>query len=244
MIDERKGAAVLELENEPSVAAAEVTVIIAAKNEAQNVGWVIDRVKPHVSEVLVVCDRETDPTIAVANAHGADAHVNSYGAGRGKAMRYGVDRARGDILVFMDADGSHNPDDLSAFLEPIQRGDADLVIGSRMKGDSEEFSSNVTERFHLVGNKISSFFTTLVCGAPVSDVHYGMRALTASLARSLNLKEPRMMTELELVIKCFKRKSRIVELPAHELRRRSGKTHIKYVRHVLDGVRCFLKYSW
>lgn len=222
------------------------TVLIAAKDEAEHIGQTIAGVKPYVDEVIIVCDVPGDPTLRAAKEHGARVLVNTYGSHRGRAIQFGVDNVDCDVIVFMDADGSHNPKEIPDLVDPILKGTADLALSSRLKpeGSSEEFSNNWDERLHLLGNRISTWITNRICGSRITDVHYGLRAIKSNIAKELCLEEPRMTTELELFIKCWKKGVRFLELPAYEFRSQNGRSHILILQNVIDCLRCYFKYGW
>ena len=105
-----------------------------------NLPWVLERVKPYYGELIVVDGHSKDRTREIAEAAGARVVLDD-GTGKGGALRVGARAATRDIVVFIDADGSHDPDDIPQMVAPILRGEADLVIGSRMRGGSDELHS-------------------------------------------------------------------------------------------------------
>ena len=107
-----------------------VTVVIPAKDEEGLIGEIVDQVKPYADEVLVVDGHSRDRTAEIATAHGARV-IQDNGQGKGEALRLALARAEGEIVVFIDADGSHDPHDIPKLVAPIRAGESDLVIGSR-----------------------------------------------------------------------------------------------------------------
>ena len=110
-----------------------ISVVIPTKNEESTIGEVIDAVKPYCNEVIVVDGHSTDRTVQIAEQYGVRI-VKDNKKGKGDGIRVGADAVRYDIIVFIDADGSHDPNDIPRLTEPIKRGEADLVIGSRGRG--------------------------------------------------------------------------------------------------------------
>ena len=98
-----------------------VTVVIPAKDEEGLIGEIVDAVKPYADEVLVVDGHSRDRTRDIATAHGARVILDR-GKGKGDALRLSFDEATGDIVVFIDADGSHEPRDIPAMVAPIVAG--------------------------------------------------------------------------------------------------------------------------
>ena len=119
-----------------------VTVVIPAKDEEGLIGEIVDQVKPYADEVLVVDGHSRDRTPDIAAAHGARV-IRDRGHGKGDALRLAMDEATCEIVVFIDADGSHDPHDIPRLVAPIRAGDADLVIGSRGKGEVTSASIHI-----------------------------------------------------------------------------------------------------
>lgn len=220
-----------------------VTVIILAKEEQATVGDVIRTAKNYVDEVIVVCDSSSDPTLSVARECGAKCMQNTLGSGKGRAVRYAIDHVESDILVLMDADGSHKAEDIPKLVEPIKRGEAAMVIASRiMKGaGSEELTTGFGEKLRLLANKISAFITSKIAGYDLEDVHNGFRAIRSDVAKRLNLKEPRFAIEPEMVIRCGKLGEKTIEVPTIELRRQAGVSRLNDWKQCVDCITCYLE---
>src|SRR5687767_1207462 len=101
-----------------------VTVVIPAKDEEGLIGEIVDAVRPYADEVLVVDGHSKDRTRDIALQHGARV-IPDRGKGKGDALRLALDEAVGEIVVFIDADGSHDPNDIPAMVAPIRAGQAD-----------------------------------------------------------------------------------------------------------------------
>jgi dolichol-phosphate mannosyltransferase len=110
-----------------------VTVVIPAKDEEGLIGEIIESVRPYADEVLVVDGHSRDRTRDIALEHGARV-IQDNGRGKGEALRLSIGAATTGIVVFIDADGSHDPKDIPALVAPIKADQADMVIGSRGKG--------------------------------------------------------------------------------------------------------------
>ncbi len=221
-----------------------VSAVIAAKHEARSIGSVIFPLKKFCSEIIVVCDSAEDPTLAAARELGAKGILNDLGPGRGRAIQKGIQVAAGQIIVLMDADGSHDGSKLADFIGPIERGEADLVIGSRIRGGSEEFSTSAQDKIQHLGNRAATGLVNLLLGSKFTDLHYGQRAVRADLLKSLHLEDTAMTTEAEVLIKCWKRRARILEIPAFELKRQYGKSHLRFPGIIWDCFRSYLKHGF
>jgi glycosyltransferase involved in cell wall biosynthesis len=138
--------------------ATDVSVVIAAKQEAPSIADIIDRTRRYATEIVVVDGHSTDGTPDLAQRSGARVLVDG-GCGKGEAIRRAIPQIRTPITVFMDADGSHDPEDIPLLVEPILAGRADHVSASRLRGGSSELHGGFDEFFRLTG---SSFITACV----------------------------------------------------------------------------------
>ena len=203
----------------------DVTVVIAAKDEARTIGFVVERASRHASSVVVVDGHSRDDTAAVAASRGARVLVDN-GRGKGEALRLALAAVETEIVVFLDADGSHDPDDIPRLLAPILEGAADHVSGSRLTGGSSELHGGFDEFFRLTG---SSFITACInwrFGVRLSESQNGFRAIRTCVARQLNLRDDTTTIEQEMIIKTLRMGFRMGEVPAHEYKRVYGASHI------------------
>jgi glycosyltransferase involved in cell wall biosynthesis len=207
----------------------DVTVVIPAKNEAATIRAVIDGCRPHCAAVLVVDGHSTDATRQEAEAAGARV-VLDRGRGKGDAIRASIPEIATPFVVFIDADGSHDPADIPRLVEPLASGRADHVSGSRLIGGSSELHGGFDEFWRLTG---SSFITAVInwrFSVRISDSQNGFRALRTDVLRRLGLREDLTTIEQEMVIKTIKKGFRLAEVPAHEHARRHGVSHIRLTR--------------
>lgn len=217
-----------------------VSAVIAALNEEATIGEVIRGVRPYVDEVLVIDGHSTDRTREVAEEAGARV-VLDRGRGKGDAIRIGFREAAGDIVVLIDADGSHDPRDIPRLIEPILQGTADHVSASRLLGGSSELHGTFAEFLRLTG---SSFVTACInhrFGVRLSDSQNGFRAIRTAVARKLRLVENRTTIEQELIVETLRAGYRLVEVPSHEHRRKAGRSKVSvsklWWRYLLSLVR-------
>ena len=167
---------------------ADVCVVIAAKQEAPSLGGVIQRARRCADTILCVVGASTDGTADVARSHGAEVLMDG-GRGKGEALRRAIPHIRTPITVFLDADGSHDPEDIPMLVGPIVAGDADHVTASRLRGGSSELHGGFDEFLRLAG---SSFITACInwrFGCRLSDSHNGFRAVRTAVLRDLDLRE-------------------------------------------------------
>ncbi len=208
-----------------SAANSNITAVIPAKNEAPSIGAVIEGCLRHCGAVLVVDGHSTDGTAEVSQRAGARVQLD-HRRGKGDAIRTAIPLIESEFVIFMDADGSHDPDDIPRLIEPIQSGQADHVIGSRLIGGSSELHGGFDEFFRLAG---SSFITACIntkFRVRLSDSQNGFRAFRTSVLKGLTLKENDITIEQELLLRSLEAGVRVLEVPAHEHRRKNGTSHV------------------
>ena len=209
--------------------AADVSVVIPAKQEAQSLANVIDRTRRFAREIVVVVGRSTDGTAEVAEQNGATT-LHDSGRGKGEGIRCAIPHIRTPVTVFLDADGSHDPEDIPLLVEPILEDRADHVTASRLRGGSSELHGGFDEFLRLAG---SSFITACInwrFNCQLSDSQNGFRAVRTSVLQQLDLRENTTTIEQEMTIKTLKRGWRLAEVPSHEHRRTHGASHIRVWR--------------
>ena len=210
-----------------------VTVVIPAKDEARNVAWVLRRLPPWVDEVILVDGRSIDDTVAVARAIRPDVVVAAErGPGKGAALRTGLELARGDVIVTIDADGSMDPRELGRYVQRAR--DVDLVKGSRFArhGGSEDISL-----LRRLGNAMLLLLVNLLYGAHLTDLCYGFCAVRRSALPVLGLRSDGFEIETEMTVRALRAGLRVGEVPSFEAPRRYGASHLHAFR---DGWRVLI----
>jgi dolichol-phosphate hexosyltransferase len=200
---------------------ARVTVVIPAKDEEGILGSIIDDVRPHADEVLVVDGRSRDRSAEIARSRGARVIVDN-GRGKGEALRLAIAAATTGIVVFIDADGSHEPADIPRLVEPIREERADLVIASRGKGGSDELHGTIEQFIRYVGSQLIMLAINYRWNVRLTDSQNGFRAIRTDVARSLGLTSNVTTIEQEMLMKALKRGYRVAEIASHEYERRWG----------------------
>jgi glycosyltransferase involved in cell wall biosynthesis len=188
-----------------------VSFLVPAYNEAATIGEVLERIAllDLDTQVIVVDDGSTDETAAIAEAAGATV-IRQPNRGKGAAIRAAIPRIEGEITVIQDADMEYDPAEVPSLIEPIVRGSADVVFGSRLSGGRPQ---RVYLFWHLVGNRFLSLLTCVLFNTTVSDMETGYKALRTEIITSLDLREDRFGIEPEITGKVCMRKLRIYELP-------------------------------
>ncbi|HOG29287.1 MAG TPA: glycosyltransferase family 2 protein [Vicinamibacterales bacterium] len=219
------------------------SVVIPSRNEGATVVALADAVRAHCDEVIVVDGHSTDGSPARLREAGVTV-VEDGGLGKGDAIRRGLAAAGGEVIVTMDADGSHDPADIRALVAPIGAGEADLVIGCRMRGGSDEFAGTWTMFVRLWGNNFLTQVINTRFGTALTDSQNGFRAIRAAAVAQLGLRENRHSIELEMVLRALKRGLRVCQVPAHEYARKAGKSSLSVVRQTPTFLRCLLRNIW
>src|SRR5579862_6912447 len=196
-----------------------VSFLIPAYNEEKTIGEVLERIAALGldSQVVVVDDGSSDRTAAIAEEHGATV-IRQANAGKGAALRAAIAAIDGDIAVIQDADMEYDPAEVPELIEPIVRGSADVVFGSRLRGGKAQRAYLF---WHLVGNRFLSLVTNVLFNTTLSDMETGYKAFRLDVLRSLDLHENKFGIEPEITGKVCRRKLRIYELPISYY----GRTH-------------------
>jgi glycosyltransferase involved in cell wall biosynthesis len=193
-----------------------VSFLVPAYNEAATIVDVLDAVwaLDFDKQIVVVDDGSTDGTGDLVEAwrDGRDSIVLVRQANRGKgsAVRAAIPHIDGAIAVIQDADLEYDPADVPALIEPIERGVADVVFGSRLSGGRPQRAYLF---WHLIGNRFLSLLTNLLYNTTLSDMETGYKAFRTEVLQSLDLRQDDFGIEPEITAKVCKRKLRVYELP-------------------------------
>jgi glycosyltransferase involved in cell wall biosynthesis len=194
-----------------------VGFVIPVHNEVSTVAEVLNRIHalPLSSQIVAADDGSTDGTAAVieewAGAHDADlVLLRLPHRGKGSAIRAAIPHLAAEIAVFQDADMEYDPADVPALIEPIERGAADVVFGSRLIGGRPQRAYLF---WHLVGNRVLSLLANVLYNTTLSDIETGYKAFRTDVLRSLHLTQDDFSIEAELTGEACRRHLRIYELP-------------------------------
>ena len=205
-----------------------ISVIIPAKNEAASIGDVVGRIRSAFpkAEVLVVDDGSSDRTPALARESGATVITHPQSLGNGAAVKAGARAAAGEVLVFLDADGQHDPADIPRLLEKLDDG-YDMVVGARS-------SSSHANSARLAANGIYNVIASMITGHRIPDLTSGFRAVKADLFRKFLYLLPNGFSYPTTITMAFLRAGFPVTFLPIVAQKRKGKSHIKPIR---DGIR-------
>ena len=208
-----------------------VSIIIPAYDEEESIGELIEEIKALYPEfeIIVINDGSSDNTAQVAKEAGALVYSHPYNIGNGAAVKSGIRFASNKILVFMDGDGQHDPEDIRKLLEYFP--DFDMVVGARSKGHQ-------ASRGRALGNWAYNRLASYVAKFPVEDLTSGFRAVKSDIAHGFLYLLPNTYsypTTLTLGILRSGRSVKYLRIKAEK--RRKGNSKIKIFQ---DGIRFFL----
>lgn len=216
-----------------------ISVIIPVFNEEPTIGDVIDRVEktiekmriPH--EILVIDDCSTDNSLKILKDKKVKVYRLKRHMGKGYALRLGFEKAKGEIIVTLDSDGSHNPEELPKLLDPILENEADFVIGSRFLCERNVFSNELNK----IGVKLFNFLLRMLTGKITTDSQSGYRVIKSAILKEMSLKSNGYEIESEMLIKALKIGVKTKEISIKFEQRTYGKSKLDPLK---DGVKILI----
>lgn len=208
-----------------------ISVVLPAKNEAGAIGETILSIFQlnNVNEIIVVNDGSTDETANLAEQAGAKVIHHPYSKGNGAAIKTGARNATGDVIIFMDADGQHDPSDIKKLIEKIEQG-YDLVVGARQKGSQASIGRGMA-------NKLYNHLASYMSEHKIEDLTSGFRAVRAEKFKEFIYLLPNGFSYPTTSTMAFFRAGySVTYVPIHAAKR-IGKSHIHPVK---DSVRFFI----
>lgn len=222
-----------------------VSVIIPVFNELDTVVEIVRRVQAvgiH-TEIILVDDFSIDGTrkLLLEMERESDIRVLMHGWNRGKgaALRTGFAEARGDVVMIQDADLEYDPNDLARLLEPIERGEADVVYGSRFLENPRQDPSRV----HRLGNWMLTAASNLATGQRLTDMETCYKVFRREVLEQIEIEQPRFGFEPEITCKLSKLGYRIVELPISYNSRGYDEGKKIGLKDAANAFWCIAKYS-
>lgn len=216
-----------------------VSIVIPVFNEEPTVGNVIERVKAAIErmnlpyEILVIDDCSTDNSLEVSKSKKVKVYQLERHMGKGYALRLGFKEAKGEIIVTLDSDGSHKPEELPMMLEPILRDEADLVVGSRFLSRENVFSN----KLNRIGVQLFNLLIRILTGKATTDSQSGYRAFKSTVLEKIQLKSKGYEIESEMLVKALKSGFKSKEVSISFEQRTYGKSKLAPFR---DGIKIFM----
>ena len=203
------------------------SIIVPVYNEQGNIGDLISKINLVLSEqdeLIVVNDGSSDNTeTEIDNSKCIKINLTQ-NMGKGYAMRKGIEKAKGDYIVFMGGDGQDDPQEINLLINEINNG-FDYVIGSRFlnfEKSKDRFSNKAVLPVNEFGNKSITFLINLLFNKNITDSQSEFKCFVSSKLNELNLETNRFEIETELLIKSFRRNFKIKEVPVHRYERKHG----------------------
>jgi len=193
-----------------------LSVLMPVYNEAATVERAVEGVRAIGGSLEIICldDASTDGTRAILERLLAEGKIDvlvsqERNRGKGFAVRTGIQRATGDVVVCQDADLEYDPRDLPRLMAPIIDGRADAVVGSRFRGETVR----VLYYWHSLGNHLLTLFSNMLTNLNISDMEVCYKLIRTDLAKSLPLISERFGIEPELIARLSQSRARIYEVP-------------------------------
>jgi glycosyltransferase involved in cell wall biosynthesis len=205
-----------------------LSIIIPVYNEELTIGDIIDRTMEAAkrtgldTEVIVVDDHSHDRSVAVAKQRNVRLYSLKEHLGKGYALRAGFAQAKGDIIVTIDSDGSHWPEELHEVLAPVLGGQSDMVIGSRYLNHKKVEA----RKLNKFGVRIFNYLIELFTGVAITDSQSGYRAMKRGVLSKQKLKSGEYEIESEMLVKTAKAGFRISEVPITFEQRTYGRSGV------------------
>ena len=211
----------------------DISIILPAKNEAESLKILLPKLRQHypVEEIIVVNDGSSDHTAEICNQNHVTVVSHVYSMGNGAAIKTGARNASGDILVFMDADGQHNPEDINRLIEKLDAG-FDMAVGARQ---TDTHASLARKLGNSLYNRLASWMT----GYPINDLTSGFRAARAKhFKRFLYLLPNKFSYPTTITMAFFRSGLPVAYVPIQAIDRQgNSKSHIRLFH---DGFRFFI----
>ena len=208
-----------------------LSIIIPAKNESHGLAKLLPELRKYHPgiEIIVVDDGSGDNTGSLCRKNEVTLITHPYSMGNGASIKSGARAASGDVLVFMDADGQHNPDDISSLLKKMEEG-FNRVVGARSASSQASFG-------RLCANTFYNWFASIMVGQKIDDLTSGLRAVKADKFREFLHLLPNGFSYPTTCTMAFFRSGYSVGYVPIETNDRIGKSHIRLLK---DGVRFLL----
>ena len=205
-----------------------LSIIIPVYNEELTIGDIIDRSREAAQkiglpyEIIVVNDLSYDHSLEVACQRNCRVFSLKTHLGKGYALRAGFAKARGDVIITIDSDGSHWPEELHEVLAPVLASQADMVIGSRYMNHKHVEA----RKLNKFGVNIFNYFIQLFTGVAITDSQSGYRAIKRDVLKGQKLKSGGYEIESEMLVKTAKDGFRVAEVPITFEQRTYGRSGV------------------
>ncbi len=207
---------------------SKISIVIPAKNEASSIGELLKKLKQkfHDAEVIVINDGSMDNTANIVLENNAKLISHPYSMGNGAAIKAGARAATGDILITMDADGQHDPEEIPKLLKKMDEG-FEMVVGARS-------SQSQAGKRRWLGNAFYNYIASLIVGKKIKDLTSGFRAVNTKKFKSFIHLLPNGFSYPTTITMAFFRSGYPVDYISIEAKKRVGQSHLRLLK---DGLR-------
>lgn len=222
-----------------------ISILIPAKDEEETIGLLLSDINKQIKnmpkyqwEIIVIADHCLDKTEELAKKHGVVAIKNQRPPGKGNALISGFEVVQGDLIIFMDADYSHNAEDLEKMIAPFltRNTPVGLVIASRSLGGSGEYTA-----IRTLGNIFLTFCVNLLFHLSLTDSLNGYKAIRSSIIKEHGYSAATFEIEIELIYNTLLENKTIVEIPSYERERAGGVMKSDAVIHGTRFLWCIIR---
>lgn len=223
-----------------------ISVVMPVFNEENTIREIIDKVQNIniEKEIIIVDDCSTDKTRDVLRSLKADnirILFHDKNLGKGGALKTGFKQAAGDIVIIQDADLEYDPEEYQKLIDPIVKGHADVVYGSRLSGGRPQ---RVYMFWHKVGNNFLTFLTGILYNTTLTDMETGYKVFKREVIQNMDIKSRGFAVEPEITAKIFKKRCRVYEIPiSYYGRDYSEGKKIKWW-HAIGAIWALVKYKF
>lgn len=224
-----------------------ISIIIPCYNEAKTISEIVEKVNEQTffkKEIIVIDDFSTDGSREILKSFLQDKVTtiifNDKNYGKGYSLKQGIKKATGDIILIQDADLEYDPSDYSKLIDPILKGFADVVYGSRFIGSDEK---RVLLFWHSLGNKILTFISNMFSNINLTDMENCYKAFKSQVIKSIDLQENRFGFEPEVTAKIAKMNLRIYEVGVKYHGRKYSEGKKITWKDGISALRCIIKYN-
>ena len=224
-----------------------LSIIIPCYNEEKTISLIIDKILSNYTgekEIIVIDDCSNDKTSEILKTdlkNKIDKLIfNTKNSGKGFSIRKGINIAEGDIILIQDADLEYDPSDYAKLINPIKKGLADVVYGSRFMGGEEK---RVLFFWHTLGNKFLTTLSNMFSNLNLTDMEVGYKSFKSNILKDINLIENRFGFEPEVTAKIAKKKIRIYEVGTSYYGRKYEDGKKITWKDGISAIRCIFKYN-
>tara|TARA_B100001173_G_C15928107_1_gene521524 strand:+ start:62 stop:748 length:687 start_codon:yes stop_codon:yes gene_type:complete len=224
-----------------------ISIIIPCFNEVDTIEKIVEKIKSqqqYDKEIIIIDDFSTDGTREVIKKKLNDKIdkllLNDKNFGKGYSVRQGIEISTGDVILIQDADLEYDPSDYSKLIEPIKKGYADVVYGSRFVGSEEK---RVLFFWHSIGNFILTFLSNMFSNLNLTDMENCYKVFNSKIIKNIKLYENRFGFEPEITAKLAKKKCRIYEVGVKYYGRTYEQGKKIGWKDGFSAIRCIIKYN-